>query len=138
MMYLSEQMSARAAWHGFDSSITRFSCDRLRLFVRVLCQRICILLRCCRRRRPRGELQDKGEGLDNPLCAGGTWYELRGIGLLVCGKPVAFGRAWHGERIIVLFRYWQRCCSVAYYIFEWIMNQRETYWHNDNAALMLI
>lgn len=100
-MESSGQGSARATWLGFDTSIMRCCCDRLRLFVRVIYHGKCILLRCCWRRL-RGELHDKGEGLDNPLFAEGTRCELRGIGLLYCGKLVAFSMAWHGERVIEL------------------------------------
>lgn len=100
-MESSGQGNARATWYGFGKSITRCCCILLRLFIRVIYGGKCILLRRYWR-RPRGVLQGKGEGLDNPLFAEGTRYELRGIRLL-CGKFVRFlGTAWNGERMAEL------------------------------------
>lgn len=101
-MESSGQGNAQATWYGFGfgKSIMRGCCIVLRLFIRVIYDGKCILLRRYWR-RPRGVLQGKGEGLDNPLFAEGTRYELRGIRLL-CGKFVIFSTAWNGERLAEL------------------------------------
>lgn len=59
----------------------------------------CILLQLqdCWRRRQTGELQDTEEGLDNPLFAEGTRYDVLGIGMFCQWKNCGFtGMAWHG------------------------------------------
>lgn len=94
---------ALAAWRASGIGIMRYCCcccGQLHLFVRIIYHGKCILQYCWRRRQRR-ELQDTEEGLDNPLFAEGTRYDVLGIGLFcqwtICGFT---GMAWHGEWII--------------------------------------
>lgn len=76
-------------------------CGQPHLFVRIIYHEKCILLQlqgCWRRQR--GELQDTEEGLDNPLFAEGTRYEVHGIELFCQWKICSFiSKAWRGEWI---------------------------------------
>lgn len=97
-----------AAWRAFDIGIMCYCCccccGQLHLFVRINYHGKCILLlqlQYCWQRRQKGELQDTEEGLDNPLFAEGTRYDVLGIGLFCQWKICGFsGMAWHGEWII--------------------------------------
>jgi hypothetical protein len=127
-----------ATWRAFDIGIMRYSCcccGQLHFFVRINDHGKCILLQLqyYRRRRQKRELQDTEEGLDNPLFAEGTRYDVLGIGLFCQWKLCGFtGMAWHGEWVsdgLELIKMFDKACLL--FILFYFVCEKETRQRTD-------